>query len=131
MISLRTSSLAFALVVVGCSSEGSSGTSSGGGGTNQSDRRGNGDQPTDREPTDPGESTDGPNNPSGPSAPSKKKNGAQCKASADCESDFCVFLSGGSNLGMCTTTCDSNLDCDLGYDCTPLNDAPQKVCIPN
>ena len=60
--------------------------------------------------------------------PSKKGNGAQCSESADCESDFCVFQ--GGRLGMCTTTCDGNIDCDLGWTCVKLSDAPQKVCAP-
>jgi hypothetical protein len=56
--------------------------------------------------------------------------GAQCKESADCKSDFCVFKSGGS-LGMCTQTCSDDIDCPgLGYKCVNVSDAPQKVCVP-
>jgi len=63
--------------------------------------------------------------------PTKKKFGQQCTKSSDCESDFCVFLSGGSSLGMCTQTCDDDIDCP-GFDnkCVKLSDAPQKVCVP-
>ena len=62
---------------------------------------------------------------------SKKKFGQQCAKSADCESDFCVFLSGGSSLGMCTKTCEDDIDCPgLDNKCVALSDAPQKVCVP-
>lgn len=77
----------------------------------------------------PDDNTSTDDSPTDPPATSKKKNGAQCKDSADCESDFCVFQ--GSGLGMCTTTCDSNIDCDLGHNCVKLGNAPQKVCVPN
>lgn len=59
----------------------------------------------------------------------KKADGGQCKASADCASDFCVFKGNGS-LGMCTRTCDGDIDCSLGSKCARLSDAPQKVCVP-
>lgn len=72
---------------------------------------------------------DGKTDDAKPTEPSKKKNGAQCKESADCESDFCVFRSGGS-LGMCTKTCSDDIDCDLGERCVQLGDAPQKACVP-
>ena len=134
MVSLRTFSLAFALVVAGCSSEGATGTSNrgGGDGTTRNDRRSD-DDSTDRDSTDPDDSTDppsNPSNPSNPSKPSKKANGAQCQESADCESDFCVFRNGGSSVGMCTTTCDSDLDCEFQWKCVNTNGL-QKVCIPN
>ncbi|MGZ5969079.1 MAG: hypothetical protein ACXWP4_15505 [Polyangiales bacterium] len=61
----------------------------------------------------------------------KKEYGAQCEKSADCKSDFCVFLSGGSSLGMCTQTCEDDIDCPgLDSKCVALSDAPQKVCVP-
>jgi hypothetical protein len=61
----------------------------------------------------------------------KKEFGAQCEKSADCQSDFCVFLTGGSSLGMCTQTCSDDIDCPgLGNQCVALSDAPQKVCVP-
>lgn len=64
------------------------------------------------------------------SSTEKKEMGAQCKESADCKSDFCVFKSGGS-LGMCTQTCSDDIDCPgLGYKCVNVSDAPQKVCVP-
>lgn len=66
-----------------------------------------------------------------PTEPAKKPMGAQCERSADCESDFCVFLSGGGSLGMCTQTCGDTIDCPgLDYECVALSDAPQKVCVP-
>ena len=47
-----------------------------------------------------------------------------------CKSDFCVF-SGGGSLGMCTQTCEGDIDCpELGQKCVRLEDAPQKVCVP-
>lgn len=67
---------------------------------------------------------------SGSTSTEKKEMGAQCKESADCKSDFCVFKSGGS-LGMCTQTCSDDIDCPgLGYKCVNVSDAPQKVCVP-
>jgi hypothetical protein len=77
-----------------------------------------------------GSSSGGSSSGGSSSGGSKKAYGAQCKASADCESDFCVFRSGGS-LGMCTQTCEDDIDCPgLGSQCATLNDAPQKVCVP-
>jgi hypothetical protein len=32
---------------------------------------------------------------------------------------------------MCTTTCDDNIDCDLGHVCVKLGNAPQKACVPD
>ena len=78
--------------------------------------------PGDSTPSKPGDSDE----PS-PGA-SKKDNGGQCKDSADCKSDFCVFQ--GNGLGMCTTTCDGDIDCDLSWKCVKLSNAPQKVCVP-
>ncbi len=41
------------------------------------------------------------------------------------------MFSGGGSLGMCTQTCDGDIDCPgLGYECVRLSDAPQKVCVP-
>lgn len=61
--------------------------------------------------------------------PSKKDDGAQCKESSECKSDFCVFKNGGS-LGMCTKTCEDDINCSLGEKCVSLGDAPQKACVP-
>lgn len=88
----------------------------------------------DKEPSDSTDDRTGPSQPAQstkPSEPTKKAFGAQCSSSADCESDFCVFLSGGGSLGMCTTTCEGDLDCP-GFDnrCVRLSDAPQKICAP-
>jgi hypothetical protein len=64
-------------------------------------------------------------------AGTKKAFGEQCTQSADCKSDFCVFLKGGSSLGMCTQTCEGDIDCPgLENQCVALSDAPQKVCVP-
>ena len=104
---------------------GCSGSDSDGGSTGPS-RSGDGEKTTERE--SPGQNTN-PTNPSNPTNPTKKANGAQCTKSADCESDFCVFNTGGS-LGMCTKTCSDNIDCDLGERCVKLGDAPQKACVP-
>jgi hypothetical protein len=67
---------------------------------------------------------------SGGTTTEKKEFGAQCKESADCKSDFCIFRTGGS-IGMCTQTCDDDIDCPgLGNTCVKVADAPQKVCVP-
>lgn len=75
-------------------------------------------------------STSSSSSSSGSTQTEKKEMGAQCKASADCKSDFCVFKGGGS-IGMCTQTCSDDIDCPgLGYKCVNVSDAPQKVCVP-
>lgn len=127
----------FVVTTVGCSgssstpsdssdtskSKSSKGSKSGGSGSaDDGTNDTSSDTSEDTSPTDPGKS-------SGPSKSSKKADGAQCKQSADCESDFCVFKSGGS-LGMCTKTCEDNIDCGLGEKCVSLGDAPQKACVP-
>ena len=131
------SSLAAALA--GCSSDpapdSSSGGTANGNGTGKSrddksttepdDEKGSG--PGGGMPSMPGGSDDPGSGEPGPS-PSKKDNGGQCEESADCKSDFCVFQ--GNGLGMCTTTCDGDIDCDLSWRCVKLSNAPQKVCVP-
>lgn len=60
----------------------------------------------------------------------KKEFGAQCKESAECKTDFCIFKNGGT-IGMCTQTCDGEIDCPgLDNTCVNVSDAPQKVCVP-
>lgn len=118
---LSVSSSAVLVVAVGCggSDDDTGGRSPGTKGAEPS-RQPNDSPPSEEPklPTTPGEQT-----------PLKKKDGAQCKESGDCESDFCVFKSGGT-LGMCTQTCDDDIDCELGSKCVRLGDAPQKACVP-
>lgn len=100
----------------------SSGGGSSGGGSSGGSSSGGGSSGT-------GSSSSGSST-SGSNEPKKKALGAQCRESADCESDFCVFKGGGS-IGMCTQTCDDDIDCPgLGYQCVNVADAPQKVCVP-
>ncbi len=71
----------------------------------------------------------GENTSGGTPTTSKKAYGSQCKESAECESDFCVFQ--GGSIGMCTQTCEDTIDCPgLGQKCVKVSDAPQKVCVP-
>lgn len=129
MMSFRTFVFVFTAALVpfaaGCSgSDDKGGSSSGNNGSQKSGKSTSNEDDGRPANNDDEEETDTP------SSPKKKANGAQCESSADCESDFCVFRSGGSNLGMCTNTCGSDLDCDLGQVCVQLGDAPQKACVP-
>lgn len=121
-------------VAAGCSADSSPDSSSETGTTKgKGTGKGSDDSATDPDDGDrgtrPGKpGSDGPSDGDEPQTPAKKKNGAQCAESDDCESDFCVFQ--GSGLGMCTTTCDGDIDCDLSWKCVKLSNAPQKVCAP-
>ena len=124
---IMTLGLVAALASAACSSGGGSpapGSETGPGGPG-----GPGDHNSPGAPGGPSPSSTSPGGPT--SGPDKKPYGAQCSKSADCKSDFCVFLSGGSSLGMCTQTCEDDVDCPgLDNKCVALSDAPQKVCVP-
>jgi hypothetical protein len=124
--------------VVACSG-GDEGTGSSSGGTSKSGGdssnkdSSNKDSSNDDSSNDDSSNDDSSNKDSSNKDSSNKKAskeyGAQCKASSECESDFCVFRSG--SIGMCTQNCEDDIDCPgLGSKCVRLSDAPQKVCVP-
>lgn len=118
-------------LAAGCggTDDGETGSSSGGGGGSSSGGSSSGGSSSGGSSSGSTSSSSSSSGTSSPTEPEKKDNGGQCEKSADCKSDFCVF-SGGGSLGMCTETCDDDIDCDLGQKCVRLNDAPQKVCVP-
>ncbi|MBU6160774.1 MAG: hypothetical protein KGO50_06605, partial [Myxococcales bacterium] len=59
--------------------------------------------------------------------------GSPCESNADCASGLCIDTTGGVEPGICSTACESDDDCSVGYSCYSLTlegVAVLGVCLP-